>query len=308
MSPENYGLLFAILSPFFTSVSAIFKAGGVKIFDPITFLVISSAMGAVLLIAFARIFKEKFSFEKIKKHKKDLFLSILLRGVLGELFLTLGLSQTEAIKAIFLSKIEVYFVLIISWIFLKEKIQSKHFLLLIIHVIGAIILSTGGKFQTLQAHLGDFFIVLAVFFFACSYTFSKKTATNIGSVYSNAISLTISAIIFLPFMLRPIAFKHFDSQTGWIYLVTFVILFNVLGLTFWFISLKHVKAWIVSSLRYIGPVLGAPAAYFVLGETLNPMQIFGAIIVITTSLLIVREHFKTKDVLIKQSKYIGEEN
>jgi len=57
---------------------------------------------------------------------------------------------------------------------------------------------------------------------------------------------------------------------------------------------KTVKGWIVSTLRYVGPILGAPVAYFLLKETLTLNQIFGAAIVVATSFLIVREHIRSK--------------
>ena len=39
-------------------------------------------------------------------------------------------------------------------------------------------------------------------------------------------------------------------------------------------------------------VIGAPVAYFLLGETLSLTQIFGAAIIIVTSFLIIREHLR----------------
>jgi len=292
---EYYGLIFAILSPFFSSVATIFKTGSAKILSPLIVVGIGGIIGSVLLFLLASLFREKFSFAKMRKYWKELTYLTILRVLLGELLLTFGLSQTEAIKAIFLTKVEPYFVLLISWLFLKETIRSKHAVLLGIHLVGAVILSTGGNINILgRAQIGDLLIILAMGMFALSYKYGKRLAENIGSMYSNAISLGIGSLLVLPFVfIFPSPFQFINQSTGWLYLFIYVILFNVIGLTLWYKSLKSVKGWIVSALRYVGPILGAPIAYVVLKETLSLIQIFGAIIVLITSFLIVREHLKT---------------
>ena len=296
MKTEYYGLLFAILSPFFSSVATIFKTGAAKNLSPLIVIVVGGIIGSIILFFLSKLFREKITFQKLKANRKDLLFALLLRSLLGELFFTFGLSQTSAVKAIFLTKIEPYFVLILAWIFLKEKIRPKHLCLLLIHLIGAIILSTGGNINIVgKAQIGDLFTIIAMAFFASSYNYGKRLAHNVGSIYSNVLTMGMASLILLPFLLffSPLTKLDFQPQ-GWIYLLIYVILFNVLGLTLWYASLKTVKGWIVSSLRYVGPILGAPVAYFLLGETLSLTQLFGAAIIIVTSYLIVREHLRQK--------------
>lgn len=291
-------ILPAILSPFFSSVATIFKAGAAKTLSPLIVVAIGGLIGSVILFSIAKLLREKLTFEKIKSNWKDLLFIMALRNLLGELLFTFGLAQSEAVKAIFFTKIEPFFVLIIAWFILKEKVAGKHFLLLIIHLMGAILLSTGGNINIVsKAQIGDLMVILAMAFFALSYTFGKRLADNVGSTYSNAISMGIASILLLPFvfLFSPIS-MHADQSQGWLYLIIYVLLFNVISLTLWYMSLKTVKGWIVSALRYIGPVLGVPVAYILLTERLNSIQVFGAMIIITTSLLIVREHFHNKKI------------
>lgn len=296
MKTDNYGLLFAILSPFFSSVSTIFKTGAAKSLTPLVVIVVGGIIGSVILFFLSKLFPKKITFQKLKENRKDLLLVFLFRSLLGELFLTFGLAQTQAVKAIFLTKIEPYFVLILAWIFLKEKVQPKHLFLLFIHLIGAVILSTGGNISIVnKAQIGDLFIIIAMGFFASSYSYGKRLAHKVGSIYSNALTMGMAGLILLPFLLffSPVTKLYFQPQ-GWLYLFIYVILFNVLGLTLWYVSLKSVKGWVVSALRYVGPILGAPVAYILFKETLTPAQIFGAVVVITTSYLIVKEHIRKK--------------
>ena len=91
--------------------------------------------------------------------------------------------------------------------------------------------------------------------------------------------------------ISPTNITHFPTL-GWGYLLLNIVLFNVLGLTLWFASLKSVKGWMVSALRSVGPIVGAPLAFIIFGVPLTIVQIIGAGIVTATSALIAREHLK----------------
>lgn len=302
---ENYyGLGAAILSPFFSSVSTIFKSEAAKDLSPLIVVSFGGIIGSVILFIIAAFRKEKISRKLLKNNLKDLSLLIVLRFIIGELIFTYGLVNTSAIKAIFFTKIEPFFVLILAWLILKDKIKAKHLLLLIIHLFGAILLSTGGLF--LVPHLGDLLIIFSMFCFAATYISGKRIAHSIGSTLGSAIPMGIASLILFPFALVS-SYSHFFSypSKGWEFLLVYVILFNVLALTLWFFSLKVVKGWIVSALRYVGPILGAPVAYFMFGQTLNLNQIVGAGIIIVTSLLIVQEHFR-KEKNIPDRRYAND--
>ena len=292
---SNYSdLIFAIASPFFSSVATVFKSGAAKNLSPLTVVVVGGFLGSLMLFLLARAFKEKVTIHTIRLHLRSLSALILLRTILGELFFTYGLSQTDVIKAIFFTKVEPYFVLLIGVLFLRERIKLHHLFLLTIHLTGAVLLSTGGAIgHVSRAQIGDLFIIIAMALFASSYNYGKRLSHSIGSISSNAVAMGIGSFILLPFMIFFSPPKP-SFNIGWVYLLIYVILFNVIALTLWFASLRSVRGWIVSALRYIGPVLGAPVAYFLFKETLNIIQIFGAIIIIFTSFLIAKEHLKTQ--------------
>ena len=281
----------AILSPFFSSVSTIFKSEAAKDLSPLIVVSFGGIIGSAILFIIAGLRKEKISGKLLKNNLKDLSLLVVLRFIVGEVIMTYGLANTSAIKAIFFTKIEPFFVLILAWFILKEKIKAKYLLLLTVHLFGAILLSTGGLF--LIPHLGDLLIIFAMFCFAGSYISGKRIANNIGSTLGSAIPMGIASLILFPFAVFS-SYSHLFSYSskGWEFLFIYIILFNVIALTLWFSSLKLVKGWIVSALRYVGPILGAPVAYFMFGQTLESNQIIGASIIIATSLLIAREHFR----------------
>ena len=146
-----------------------------------------------------------------------------------------------------------------------------------------------------KPQIGDLLIITAMGLLSLSYFYGKTLVNNIGAQKSNAITLGIAGIFLFPFaFIFTSSPLHSQHQTGWLYLLISVLLFNVVGLTFWFSSLRSVAPWIVSALRSIGPLIGAPVAYFVFGESLSFLQILGGIIVLLTSFFIAREHLNAR--------------
>lgn len=291
MVSNHTDLVLAVLSPLFSSISTIFQSQATKQIHPLAVTGIGSILGSLILFLILFIRKERLNLKKIKENRKAIIMMTILRPLLGQLILAYGLSLTTGIKAIFFTKSEPYFVLFWHWAIKKERIKRKHFILLLFHIIGAILLSTGGNLMLNKPQIGDLLIIIAMGLLSLSYFYGKTLANNIGAQKSNAITMGIAGIFLLPFAFMATSSPlHSQHSTGWLYLLISVLLFNVVGLTFWFSSLKSVAPWIVSALRSIGPLVGAPVAYFIFGESLSFLQIFGGIIVLLTSFLIAREH------------------
>ncbi|MBI2084420.1 MAG: DMT family transporter [Candidatus Aenigmarchaeota archaeon] len=291
----EYGIIFAILSPLFSSIATIYQSAAVKIMNPIFVVSISGILGALILLFLIIISKEKINYRLIKANSKDIITTALLRNLAVAAIFAYGLSLTQGVKAIFFTKAEPYFVLFWHWIIRKEKIKSQHLLLLGVHAIGAILLSTGGLLQFGKAQTGDLLIIMAMFISGFSYIYASKIPKVLDPKISNAITMGLGGIILLPLALVLSQPSQFTEFTGWYYLLAYVILFSVISMTLWFASLKTVKSWIVSALRSLGPLAGLPFAWIVFGETLNTVQLVGGAIVVITSALIAREHFSREN-------------
>jgi len=288
---KHKGLLFAIVSPLVTSIATILLGGSVKLLDPWIILSFSPLIASVTLFLIVLLRGQRFKLQEIKDHQGDIFSLIVLRQIIGWAIFVVGLTFTDVIKAIFFTKVEPYFVLLIHWFVYKEKVQKKHLLLLAVHIFGAILLSTGGKNIGFgKAQFGDLLVILSMACSSLSYIPATKLAKAIGAIKINTISQFAAALVFLPFAFLFSAKTGWVDVRGWVYLVGYTILFSCIGLTLWFASLKTVKSWIVSSLRALGPLIGVPFAYLLLGETLTAVQLVGGVIILATSFLIAREH------------------
>ncbi|MEM7813642.1 MAG: DMT family transporter [Candidatus Aenigmatarchaeota archaeon] len=289
-SALKHGLLFAALSPIFSSIATIFQAGAAKALNPLIVTSAGGILGGAILLAMLLVTEKRKVLAKAGKNSKDIAKMTLLRPVLGVLTFALGLAMTDAIKAIFFTKVEPYFVLVAHWVARRERVYARQLGLLAVHIAGAVMLSTGGVPALGIAQLGDIFVVLAMALFAASYIYAARLSKSIGARMANGITMLVGGLVILPFALALSPPAAWDSALGWKYLIGYALLFNVIGLTLWFAALKTVKSWIVSALRAIGPIAGAPVAFLMFGETLTAIQLAGAAIVLATAALIAREH------------------
>lgn len=285
------GFIFAVLSPILSTIATIIASQELHTnSNPLMFLSLTGIIGGGLLFIIIHITGERVTLKKIKANSKDLIKTVSLRGIFGNLFLFLGLSITSGIQAIFFTKLEPYFVLALSWLNGSAKIKARQVGLMAVHLAGVFMMITGGIFQFSYFEVGDLLIILAMLMFALSYKYSARVSTNLGAKSSSSLTIGIGAIVLFPVALilshgTGIALNY----TGWLYVFLYAILFFIFGLSLWFASLKYIKGWIVSALRAIGPVIGAPFAYLIFGQVLNPVQIVGGIIILITAFLISKE-------------------
>lgn len=276
-------------------MATIFQSGATKLLTPMFVASVGSILGAIIIFFILLSSGKLPSLKKIKENKFDLTTMTIFRFILGVAIFAYALSMTTGIKAIFFTKAEPYFVLLWFWLLQKGEIKKQHVALLGIHIIGAILLSTGGVLEFGMGQLGDLLVIIAMGFFSISYIPGKKLSTSMGSKQSNFVTMGLGGLVLLPFalFLSPSSVWNVFSL-GWTYFLAWIILFNVIGLTMWFAALKTVKGWMVSALRAVGPIAGAPLAWLLFGEMLTPMQIVGGLIVLFTSVIIAKEHLKSK--------------
>lgn len=293
MRIKHSGLFFAILSPFLSSVSTVFKGAAVSILGPTLALSGGSLLGAGLLSMLLMIQRKRLPAILPLFRNQNFLQLVVSRQIAGELLLVYAFTHTAAIKVIFLSKAEPYFVLLWFWLLGKENITVRHVVLLAIHIAGAVLLSTSGQLTSIGApQFGDMLILLAMAMFSWSYFPAKKLSRQVGAVPITMATLLVAGVLLLPITIFLTSPSSFGNISGWGYLFVQTILFTTTSLTLWFASLKTVKGWMVSALRAVGPLVGAPFAFFFFGQTLTPVQLLGGGIVLLTSFLIAKEHLR----------------
>ena len=298
MSPESRSrirsgaLSAAILSTIASSVAWIVEREAVLSLGTFAVAALSPLLGGLCILLFGKLRGELKPLTELLRHKREVLLLFTARYLLGSLLLTYSLAFTTASKAMFLTKMEPYAVALIAWVIYGQSLSARAVVLLIVHVIGAMLLSTGGVFTFSQEYIGDLLIGAGIICNAMSYQPAQHLARVAGASATAGYLSLVSGILLLPFALvfdsGAFAFSS-GNLYGWGNLAATVVLFHAVSLLLWYHALRGLDAWLVSALRCLGPVIAAPIAWICYNQTLSATQILGALIVVLTSLLLLRE-------------------
>ncbi len=287
---KNLGVFFAVLSTGLSSIAIIYQAAVAKVFPVIFLASFANLLGAILVASSFWFQKKTLKPNLPQGQLRNLIILAMLRNVIGSLLFWWALGHTQAIKAMFFTKAEPYFILAWNWLLDKKTTKKYHLLLLAIHLFGAIILSTGGKFEFNSSQSGDITLVVAVCVLGLSYRFGAAVSSSIGALETSVFAQLIGGVILLPLALSCGASNVLKiPQLSWEQFIFSILLWNVFGFSFWLLALQKVQGWIVSALRALGPLIAAPLAYLFFNETLSGLQISGAALVLITSMMITKE-------------------
>jgi drug/metabolite transporter (DMT)-like permease len=255
------------------------------------FFVVCVAFGFLLLIK-PRLFS--------KLQRRDI-IPIFILGFVGVIVYHLGLNYGEQLvspgaASLIIATIPVY-ILILAVIFLKEKIGLIKILGIIIALIGVVVISIWGK-EGAILEIGYIYAALAVFIAALSGAFYTIAGKKLLSRY-NALSLTVYAMLLGSIGLIPLIrislFKEVASMSlqVWGAILFLGIFSTVIGYFLWYNALELRTASEISVYLYAIPVVATIASYFLFGDQITLMFIFGGILVIL-GLILVNKRWNQK--------------
>lgn len=195
------------------------------------------SFAVLLLLKVTHIVKMNISLKDFSKKsaRRSVMLSLVLTGlfepVLYMTFETLGISMTTNITASVILSLLPIFSVIFEFIFLKERIDWKKGLFLVIGMIGAILIAACAKPNEngKDTALGILFVLLAVISGALFITFSRKSSEHFGAMEITYFSSLMGAVFFNGVnIVRHIAngtlTRYFAPFMNWDNLVGFVFL------------------------------------------------------------------------------------
>lgn len=297
-------LLAGVLGSVLSSIAWVTEQEAITRLSALTVAAVAPLVASLLMAPFTLRYHTLPSRESFRRMAGPFLVVLLLRNIFGSLVFTAALVMTSSAKVMFLTKIEPYLVLFLHWVFYKERVPQRDLMLLLVHVFGAIILSTGGEFRLHIEQVGDVLVLLGILGNALTYRPGKQLAEALGPAVMATIGSFLAGILLLPFALywhSEDFLMSAEHTVGFSYLLLTVVIFYIISSTLWFYSLQGVDAWLNSALRCVGPVVAAPIAWFAFGKVLTGSQAIGAAIVILTSLLLVRSSGKSAGTIQKAS-------
>ncbi|MAG47887.1 hypothetical protein CL617_04740 [archaeon] len=282
MKPHFY----AILAAFFAgTVGILVKLSGTDI-HPMTLVFYRVFLAFLFLLIFVPLI-DKNTFKINKSDLKTFFFVGVLIAIAIALF-TIANTLAPVQNVFLLVSTAPFFVLIIAYFWLKEKITSTKIITLIIAIIGLIIIN---PFQSGFA-LGNLLAIITALFYALFITAMRNTDKD-HSIGSVVWFFFFSTLILLPFPFI-YGFGSFSLESlKYILLLGFIA--TALQFLFYNMALKKVEAETDSLINTIvSPIVAIILAVLIISEPLNLRTIIGGSILVFSGIYLETHKKKLK--------------
>lgn len=261
-------------------------------------LILIRASGAVAFFWFVGLF---FKSEKVtRRDLAKLFLCAVFGVAINQLCFFYGLSLTTPVSASIIMPTSLIVVLILSVVFLGERITLLKVAGVIVGMLGVVLLICFTKRDAVVAtnpSLGDFM----VFVNASSYAVYLVLAKGLMQRYS---ALTITKYLFLFGLLLVIPFGYGQLRdVSWSTLPyeavfsVFYVVFLLSCLAYWLIlkSMKTLKASTVGVYLYLQPLLSTLIAFMVGRRSPGVVELSSMLLIIVGVYMVISQNQKPKN-------------
>ena len=296
-SNQNKAYLFAGIAIFFWSTVATAFKLALEHLEPIQ-LVFYSTLFSVIVLFFIALIQGKIGF--IKGFSKRALMQCAFLGLLNPclyyIILFKGYDILPAQEAMVINFSWPIMIVILSIPILKQKIDIKSFLSIIVCYVGVVVIATKGDVFSMQFEnsLGVVYILITTVIWSLFWLFNTKNSND------SVVSLFLIFLFSLPYILIITYFSDsfvVPSLKGVIG-SAYIGLFEMgVSVVLWQSALKiSTTVSRVASLVFITPFLSLLILHFVLKEDILASTIFGVILI--CSGLILQKYFTRKSVEI----------
>ncbi len=279
------GYLYAVLAVLFWSANVIIARYFANIFTPWQISFYRWFFAAIVLLPF--VMKDIYkNWNFVVKNWQIIFWLSITGIVLMNTFSYIAGKTITAVEMSLIGVMGPVFIVILSRIFYGMKITPKQILGIIISFIGVVAIILHGKFLNLgnfKFHIGDFWMLMLAFSFGVYSVIMVKRPKEISQLTLLSLTIFLGVIIILPLFLWEVATNPVCNKWNLISVGSFVYMgiFNsILSYLFWNLSLEKIGSLKASVIYYLMPVFSSIEAYFLLGEEIYKVQIYGGLLVI----------------------------
>ncbi len=176
-------------------------------------------------------------------------------------------------------------VILLSPLLLKEKLTLKKGLCVLAALVGMVLISGLIGSGTTASLAGVLLGLGAAVLYASVILINKKAPAT--DVYEKTtIQLGMAALCLVPYLLISGSFT-FSGLTlpGVILLLIVGIVHTGLAYALYFASIRSLKAQTVALLSYLDPVVALLLSVLILGESMTPLSILGAVLILGSALI-----------------------
>lgn len=241
------------------------------------------------LIAFAiaaAVFHKQILGADKKTIKYAFILGLILLGMF--ISMTFGLKYTTASNAGFLISLSVVLIPIISFVFLKQKIEKSVAVGVFLALIGIALLTLDAQFKI---NIGDLLCILCALFCSVHVIVIGIFTKEVDSIALGALQLGFAGIFSMVISLFTENMKLPDTALSWFSVLMLSVFCTAIGYIVQSAAQQYTSATHTGLILSLEPVFSAVLAYMFLGEMLAPRGYAGAAILML-SVLIAELDFK----------------
>jgi drug/metabolite transporter (DMT)-like permease len=279
------GVALAVIAAMIWAGNFIVARGVANQIPPVSLAFFRWATASVILIPFAvkQIHKDWLH---VKQHLPYL-LCVAVTGVsIFNTFIYIAGHSTSAINmALIGTTSSPVFVVIISALFLNDKVKLVRIAGLLFCIAGIIVLLSKGSLATLLAFRfgsGDLWVVMAALSFAIYNILVKRKPQGISAITFLAVTFLLGTLLLLPFYLYENAHTTaiaWNSNLAWIVLYLGLGT-SVVAFLLWNMSIASIGAVRTSLFGNLIPIFASIEAIWLLGEKLLYTHILSGVLVI----------------------------
>ena len=223
------------------------------------------------------------------KTLRSLVLLTLMQPGLYFLFETTGLQYTSATKTSLIIATIPVVVLVLSAVYLKERLRPLNIVGIILSLVGVALLVFGGEQQRAAggALLGDMLIFGAVLAASAYMIMTRRLGESLTSLQITGMQIIFGALLFLPAFLWDLPKLHWSavSHESLIALLVLTLFATIVAFLCYNYALTRIPAAQAAVCINGIPLVTAGGAWLLLGETLALAQMAGGALVLSAVLL-----------------------
>ena len=286
MSNKKTGVIAILAASLMWALEPIFAKLAYKDSDFIS----TSAIRAVIVTIIAAIYISFTNRNKFKATKKQIPKLIYL-GVAGtvgaDLLYFFSLTKIPVVNAVLIGHLQPVFLILISFVVLKEDKLSKYdYIGIFIMMLAGIFVSTKtlDNLSSLKlGTLGDLFVLSATILWATTATVMRKYLKDLNSGIITFYRFLTASVIFIIYL-----FFNSSFVIPNIYQILLGVIVGI-GTILFYESLKRIKAAQVAALELSSILYAAILVFFILNETVTIMQICGIVMLTLGIFLLSRK-------------------
>lgn len=241
---------------------------------------LSSSIGFLFLTLVFINKRKSFSWQKIKSCGIFLFLSGIALGG-NWIFLYQSYEYTTLTNATLGYYFAPVFVMLLSPIFLKEKLSFKKVICIFVAVLGMMFIVGNGVSASGREDLIGIILGLIAAAFYAALMLLNKFIKEMNRLEVTIIQLLVTALILLPYVLITEGLNMLSVSSSSIPFIIFLGIVNT-GIGFWlfFSGMEKLKGQSIAVLSYVDPFVAILISGLILQEQFTLLQIIGGVLLL----------------------------